>query len=69
MKIQHSQKKKVHFLHLKVRRLYSGDRITAKKPPVTFFVYYAKPKLCLDSLQITHAKSKFLYPVNSSLFL
>ena len=36
---------------------------------ITFFVYYAKPKLCLDSLQITHAKSKFLYPVNSSLFL
>ena len=45
------------------------QRITARKPPVTFFVYYPKPKLCLDSLQITHAKSKFLYPFNSSLIV
>ena len=45
------------------------QRITARKPPVTFFIYYPKPKLCLDSLQITDAKSKFLYPVNSSLIV
>ena len=49
--------------------LQRRQRIIARKPPVTFFVYYPKPKLCLDSLQITDAKSKFLYPVNSSLIV
>ena len=66
MRIQHSQKKNSAFPASESKTVSQRrQRIIARKPPVTFFVYYPTPKLCLDSLQITDAKSKFLYPVNS----
>lgn len=43
--------------------------ITAQEVSCYFFVYYPKPKLYLDSLQITHTKSNFSLSVNSSLIV